>query len=34
MKGPLLRGLDNGKGGAAGGGCPLQAFESLTYVIL
>lgn len=34
MKGPLLRGLDNGKGGAAGGGCPLQAFESLTKVIL
>ena len=34
MKGPLLRGLDNGKRGAAGGGCPLQAFESLTNVIL
>ena len=34
MKGPLLGGLDNGKGGAAGGGCSLQAFESLTNVIL
>ena len=34
MKVPLLRGLYDGKGGAAGGGCSLQAFESLTNVIL
>ena len=34
MKGPLLGGLHNGEGGAAGGGCYLQAFESLANVIL